>query len=163
MERASGVIFLIGLSAGAVLLGFALCFPLFSFLPLYWGIGLAGVFLLSSVACVMLRRRVVSGVYAVTGFAYSVLFVWAVLAFTGVKRLEQYECSWRMRPGQVEIDLSPVGGFGWSPVSSDALLEHLRQDQPATVHVEVPITRDFGRVRARGVIKRVNGIPVREF
>jgi hypothetical protein len=163
MERSSGVILLVGLSAGALLVGFALCFPFFSFLPLYWGVGLAGVFLLSFVASATIKRRVVPGVYAVTGSAYSILFVWAVFTFTGVEKLEEYECSWRMQSGQVEIDLRPVGGFGWSPVSSEALLEHLRKDQPATVHVEVPIIRDFGSVRARGAIKRVDGIPVREF
>jgi hypothetical protein len=162
MEPASGVVLLFGLSAGALLLGFALCFPFFSFLPLYWGVGLAGVFLLSFVACVTLKRRVVPGVYAVTGFVYSILFAWAVFTFTGVESIEGYECSWRIQSSQVEIDLSPIGGFVWSPVSSDALLEYLRKDQPATVHVDVPVTRDFRSVRARGEIKGVNGIPVRE-
>src|SRR5262245_38811618 len=118
MERASGVVLLFGLSAGALLLGFALCFPFFSFLPLYWGVGLAAVFLLSFIACMMLKRREVSSIYVVTGLVYSILFVWAVATFTGVERLEGYDCRWRMQAGRVEIDLSPAGGFGWSPVSS---------------------------------------------
>jgi len=163
MERASSIDLLFALSACALLLGFALCFPFFSFLPLYWAVGLAGVFQLSFVVCVTLKRRGVPSVYAVTGFVYSIFFVLAVVTFTGVERLEGYECSWRMQSGQVEIDLSPVGGFGWSPVSSDVLLEHLRNERPATVHVDVPVIRDFGRVRARGAIRRVNGVPIREF
>ncbi len=97
-----------------------------------------------------------------TGFAYSVLFVGAVFTFTGIEKLEGYECRWRVQSGQVELDLSPVGGFGWLAVSSDALLEHLRKDQPATVYVEAPVIRDFGNVRARGVIKQVEGIRVHE-
>ena len=163
MERSSGVILLVGLSAGALLVGFALCFPFFSYLPLYWGVGLAGVFLLSFVASVAVTRRVDPSVYIVSGFAFSILFVWAVLTFMGVDRVEEYECNWRMQSGHVEIDLRPVGGFGWAPVSSEALLEHLRKDHPAIVQVEVPIIRDFGSVRARRGIQRVDGIPVRDF
>lgn len=163
MKWASDDFLLAVLSASALLVGFALCFPFFSFLPLFWGTGLAGVFLVSYVASVSLKHRVASSVYVMTGVGYSLLFVLAVFTFTGVERLEGHECSWRAHSGQVEIDLSPVGGFGWSSVSSDALLERLLMDQPARVHVEVPIIRDFGRVSARGAIRRVDGIPVREF
>jgi hypothetical protein len=163
MQRASGVIWLFGLSAGALLLGFALCFPFFSYLPLYWGIGLAGVFTLTFVACVAFKCRDVPIAYAVVGFAFSALFAWVVFTFTGVERLEEYDCGWKIESGRVKIDLSPIGGFGPSLVSPDALLELLRNNLPATVHLEVPITRDFGRVRARAPIKRVNGILVREY
>jgi hypothetical protein len=164
MERTTGMAVLFGLSASAILLGFALCFPFFSLLPLYWGIGLAGVFVLSFVASTALQRRMMlSGVYVVTGVIYSILFVWAVSTFVGVERLEEYECGWRTQSGRVEIDLRPVGGFGWSSVSSNELLEHVSKEQPAMVQVQVPITRDFGCVRARGAIKRVDGIPVQEF
>ena len=100
--------------------------------------------------------------YLVTGLAYSVIFTLAIVAFTGVERIEQFECNWKMDADKVEIDLSPVGGFGWSPVSSVELNEHVRKDRPPKVSVELPITRDFGRVRSRGIIKRVDGIAVRE-
>jgi hypothetical protein len=162
MHRASEVILLCCLSAGVLLLGFALCFPFFSFFPLFWSAGLAAAFLPCFVICVALRRRVIPSLYFVVGLVYSVIFTWMVTTFTGVDRVEQYECNWKMDAEKVEIDLSPAGGFDWSPVSSGELTEHLRKDRPPKLLVEVPITRDFGRVRSRGMIKRVDGIPVRE-
>ena len=162
MERASGIRLLLCLCAGALLLGIALCFPFFSFFPLYWGAGLVGVFFFSFVGCGRFRRRAVPNIYFISGFAYSMLFVWSVVMFTGIEKLEGYECTWSLQMGRIEVDLSPVSGFGRSQVSSDELLERLRKNQPAKIHVEVPVTRDFGRVRARGAIKSVDGIPVRE-
>jgi hypothetical protein len=162
MGKTSTVLGLCGLIAGALVLGFALCFPFFSFLPLIWAAGLAVAFVLYFVGCVALGREVVSVGYLVVGLSYSVVFVWLVSSYTGVERVERYECEWKVDAKGVEIDLSPVGGFGWSRVASTELADHLRKDQPPMVEVDVPIIRDFGSVRARGLIQRVDDIPVRE-
>jgi hypothetical protein len=98
----------------------------------------------------------------VVGLIYSSLFAWSVATFTGVERVERYECEWKVGAKGIEVDLSPIGGFSWSRVESAELTDHLHKDQPAKVWVDVPVVRDFGRVRARGVIQRVDGIPVRE-
>ena len=162
MSRASGALLLVCLSAGSLLLGFALCFPCFSYLPLLWGAGLAAAFVVSFAACAALRRGVRPALYLVTALGYSVAFVGAVVAVTGVERVERYECNWRVGAEGVEVDLSPVGGFGWSGIDSAELAHHLQKDQPPKVSVQVEIIRDFGSVRARGRILRVDGIPVHE-
>ena len=98
--------------------------------------------------------------YLVTALGYSVAFAGTVFAFTGVERVERYECNWRMGAEGVEVDLGP--GFGWSRVDSAELAHHLEKDQPPKVDVEVEIVRDFGCVRAHGMIRRVDGFAVRE-
>jgi hypothetical protein len=150
------------LSAGSLLLGYALCFQCFSYLPFVWSIGLAAVFVVCFAACAALGRHMKPVQYLMTALGYSVIFVGAVVAFTSVERFERYECNWRMAAEGAEVDLSPVGGFGWSRVDSAALAHHLQMDQPPKVFVDVEIIRDFGYVRARGMIQGVDGIPVRE-
>jgi hypothetical protein len=162
MYRASGALLLVCLSAGSLLLGFALCFPCFSYLPLLWGAGLAAAFVVSFAACAALGRGVRLELYLVIALGYSVAFAGAVVAFTGVERVERYECNWRAGAQGVEVDLSPVGGFSWSRVNSAELAHHLQNGQPTKVSVDVEIIRDFGSVRARGRILRVDGIPVHE-
>jgi hypothetical protein len=80
----------------------------------------------------------------------------------GVKRVERHACVWKEDEGVVEVDLSPVGGFGTARVSSSRLAEHLRKDHPKLVSVVVLVVRDFGYVRARGPIEVVDGIRVHE-
>jgi hypothetical protein len=162
MGKISAVLQLCCWIAGSLLLGFALCFPFFSFLPLMWGAGLAAAVVLYFVACAALGRNAIPVGYFVVGLIYTCLFAWSVATFTGVERVERYECAWKVDARGIEIDLSPIGGFGWSRVESIELADHLRKDQPPKVSVDVPVVRDFGRVRARGVIQRVDGIPVRE-
>jgi len=153
---------LLCLSAGSLLLGYALCFQWFTYLPLLWSVGLAAAFVVCFAACAALGRNVKPVLYLVTALAYSVVFVGAVVAFSGVERVERYECNRRMGDEGVEVDLSPVGGFGWSRVDSAELAHQLEKDQPPTVFVDVEIIRDFGYVRARGMIQRVDGMTVRE-
>jgi hypothetical protein len=148
--------------AGSLLLGFAICFPFFTFLPLMWGVGLAAAFVLYFVVFVALGRNANPAGYLVVALIYSGLFVWSVATFMGVERVERYQCEWKVGAEGIEVDLSPTGGFGWSPVEAAELTDHLRKDHPAKVWVDVPVVRDFGRVRARGLIQRVDGIPVRE-
>jgi hypothetical protein len=163
MSRTIEILQLSALSASVLLLGFALCFPFFSFLPLMWSAGLAITFILYFAVCLALRRKTATVVYLVIGLVYSITFTWTVYTFTGVEHLEQYACAWNEADaGVVEIDLSPFGGFGRAGVASEELTEHLRKDQPPKVQVTLPIVRDFGRVRARGIIERVDSIRVRE-
>jgi hypothetical protein len=119
-------------------------------------------FLACFAACVALRWKARSAPYVLTAFGYSVAFVVAVVAFTNVERIERYECNWKMGAEGVEVDLSPADGFSWSRVDSDQLADHLLKDRPPKVSVDVEIIRDFGNVRARGLILRVDGFPVRE-
>ena len=161
-NAAFSVSLLSGLIAGACLLGVVLCFPFFSYLPFFWGGGLAIAFVLYFGVSVALWRRVAPFGYFVVGLGYTVLFAWSITTYCGVERLEHYECAWRSNADWIEVNLSPAGGFSWSRVSSSELRERLQKDQPVKVHVELPITRDFGSVRARGMIRRVEGIPVRE-
>src|SRR5262249_38209818 len=94
MQRASEVVLLCFLSTGALALGLALCFPFFSFLPLYWGVGVALVFLACFAVCLALRKRTTAAVYLVTGFAYSAIFALAVATFTGVEREMAFDMVW---------------------------------------------------------------------
>ncbi|HVS40540.1 MAG TPA: hypothetical protein VMS17_33600 [Gemmataceae bacterium] len=162
MRTAADVTLVCCLSAGSLLLGYALCFPCFSYVPLLWGVGLAVAFLACFAACVALRWKARAAPYVLTASGYSVAFVVAVVAFTNVERVERYECNWKMGADGVAVDLSPVGGFSWSRVDSDQLAHHLLKDGPPTVSVDVEVIRDFGKVRARGLILRVDGFPVRE-
>jgi uncharacterized protein (DUF58 family) len=162
VTRRAEVLQLSCLSAAVSLLGLALCFPFFSFAPLIWSVGLVAAFLLYFTVCLALRRTALPTLYLMIGLGYSAVFAGAAATFTGVTRVEQYDCNWRMDADVVEIDLSPAGGFGWARVASGELTAHLRKDRPAKVYVDVPITRDFGRVRARGMIKLVDGVRVRE-
>jgi hypothetical protein len=162
MNRAIEALQLCVLSTSTLLLGFALCFPLFSFLPLIWSVGLVTAFLIYFVVCLALRRKSAIAVYVMITLAYSFTFAWAIGTFTGVEREEEYACDWNVADGGVvEIDLCPVGGFGRARVVSQELIEHLEKDKPPKVKLLVPIARDFGRVRARGMIVRVDGIEVR--
>jgi hypothetical protein len=162
MNRIVEVLQLYCWCGGALLLGLALCFPCFSFLPFYWGLGLFVVFLLCFAGCVSLRRRAIPPVYMVSGVLYSAAFALLLLTCTGIEKVEQYDCNWKQEGDIAEVDLRIIGGFGWGRVESRQLTEHLRKDKPQLVRVEVPIIRDFGRVRARGAIQRADGIPVRE-
>ncbi len=160
MTRPSDAIVLLFLSAGSVFLGYVLCTQCFSYLPLLWGMGLAVAFVACFIACAALGRGVKFVLYLVTALGYSIAFAGLVFGFTGVGRVERYECTWRMAAKGVEVDLGP--GFGWSLVRSPELAHHLQKDQPPKASVEVEIIRDFGHVRARGMIRSVDGIIVDE-
>jgi hypothetical protein len=148
--------------AGVVALGFLLCFPFFSFLPLIWSACLVSAFLLYFVACLARRRDATPVRYWKIGLVYTVAFVAVTSVCMGVKRVERHACVWKEDEGVVEVDLSPVGGFGTARVSSSRLAEHLRKDHPKLVSVVVLVVRDFGYVRARGPIEVVDGIRVHE-
>lgn len=162
MVKKSAVLQLCCWIAGSLLLGFALSFPVGTLLPLVGGAELAAAFVLYFVACGALRRNAIPAGYLVAGLISLCLFTWSEATFTGVERVERYECEWKVGDKGIEVDLGPIGGFGWNRVESAELTDHLRKDQPAKVWVDVPVVRDFGRVRARGMIERVDGIPVRE-
>jgi hypothetical protein len=125
--------------------------------------GLAAAFVLYFVGCLLLGRNATPAGYLVVGLIYLSLFSWSVATLTGVERIERYECDWKVGAKGVEVDLSPIGGFGWSSINSAELSDHVRKGQPAKVWVDVAVVRDFGRVRSRGEIQRVDGIPVREW
>lgn len=126
-----------------------------------WGAGLAAAFVIYFATCMALGRIAIPLGYFVVGLVYSSVFAWSVAAFTSVERVEHYECAWKVDARGIEVDLSPIG-FGWSPVDSAELADKLRKDQPPKVCVDVPVVRDFGQVRARGAIQRVDGIRVQE-
>jgi ABC-type Fe3+-siderophore transport system permease subunit len=163
MRRTFGVLQLCSVSASVLLLGFALCFPFFSFLPLLWSAGLVATLILYSLTCVVLRRKAAAIAYLVIGVIYSIAFSGVVTIFTGVHRVEQFACEWNAADADlVEIDLGSIGGFGKARVESEQLIGHLRKVQPPKVQVTVRIIRDFGRVRARGRIEQIDGIHVHE-
>src|SRR6185369_15240555 len=96
MGKTSAVLQLCCWVAGSLLFGFALCFPFFSFLPLMGGAGAAATFVLFFVACVAVGRNAIPAGYLVVGLIYSSLFAWSVATFTGVDRVERYECEWKV-------------------------------------------------------------------
>jgi hypothetical protein len=127
-----------------------------------WGAVLAVALVLFFVVCAALGRVANPVGYFVVCLVCSMFFVWSVATFTGVERIETYACAWRVDEEGFEVDLSPVGGFTWSRVESAALADRLQKEKPRFVPVDVSVVRDFGCVRARGLIQRVDGISVRE-
>ena len=162
MHEASNAVPLGCWCAGVLLAGFGLSVLSVNFLPLYWSVGLVALFLAYFATCRLSDRRALPVYCFVIALAYSVLFTWAVATFTGVEKIEGFACEWELDAEGVRIDLRPIGGFGWAYVRSDALVDHLRAERPATVSVEVPIVRDFGRIKSRGGIHRVEGFLVGE-
>ena len=132
---------------------------------LYGGLtaGLVATFILYFMTCIVVHRQSAVIAFLVIGMIYSLAFSGVVAVFTGVHRVEQFECEWSAAHADlVEIDLGSIGGFGKARVESEQLIEHLRKDQPPKVHVSVRIVRDFGRVRARGRVEYIDGIQVHE-
>jgi hypothetical protein len=85
MRSTSDLLLLSGLSAGALLVGLVLCFLGFTSLPLYWGIGLAGAFVLCALVATARRRSPKPAVYAVIAVIFTI-------AFTGVVAAPCWSC-----------------------------------------------------------------------
>jgi hypothetical protein len=149
-------------SIGAVVLGGLLCFPFFSDLPFFWGVGLAVVFIACFSVAELTRRQMSISAYVTALYGYTAVFGIVIATFVGVEREEIYSCNWKTESGAISVDLSSIGGFGWTRVVSDELAEHLKKDEPSKVQVRVAITRDFGRIRAHRMIRTVDEIAVRE-
>jgi hypothetical protein len=139
-----------------------LCFPFFSYLPFYWGLGLAIVFIARFAVAELARRSMSGTAFFITSIAYTTVFGIVIGTYTGVERVEEYECGWKLEAGNTLLDLRAAGNFGWARANSAELTAHLKKNEPSKVQVKVPIVRDFGRVRARGRITAVDGFAVRE-
>lgn len=162
MAKSNDVLLFLAWAAGAVVLGTLLCFPLFSYLPFFWGVGLALVYFVALATFCVTRRNLTSTAYAAVGSTYTAAFAIVIILFTGVERTEHFECNWKIASDGIEIDLRPAGGFGRPLVNAAELEKHLKHSNPPRVKVELRITRDLGQARARGRIERVDGFGVRE-
>lgn len=143
-------------------MGFALSMCCFSLLGVYWGIGLAAVSATYFGVSLALRGRVSRDGYSVVATLYSGLFIWTTVTFMGVERDEVHECAYRVTADGVDLDLAPISFHAWVRVRSDPLSAQLRATRPPRVRVAVSVTRDFGNVRARGMIRLVDGFAVAE-
>lgn len=158
MLRHSDIVEVVALGAVVMALGFALCFVAFTFLPLWFAAGLVGCFLLVFVTCAGVRLRPSAVLYGVIGVIYTLIFAWAIHTHTGVTRLEQCDCNWKLLDGGVEVDLGD--GWGFERIQSAELTTYLKEQQPRKVQVVIPVTRDFGKARCCGKVESVNGIRV---
>lgn len=161
MANKSGLLHLFCWIGGVLLIALALCFAFVNYVPLLWGAGLAAAFVLYYLFASTNRKATAAG-YVVVSCVCSCSFAWLIVTYVGVERIERYDCRWKAVAKGIEIDLSSIGGFGWGRVESAELYTRLQVDYPAKVSVELPVVRDFGNVRAIGVIHKVDGIPVRE-